>query len=68
MKSGPAENILFLGDYKHAFIHCKELNYYKIIKAKASGQYITRLSNSKEARGKSLIMGELLQLCLELSY
>lgn len=49
MKSGPAENILFLGDYKHAFIHCEELNYYKIIKAKALGQYITRLSNSKEA-------------------
>lgn len=37
MKSGPAENILFLGNYKHAFIHCKELNYYKIIKVKVLG-------------------------------
>ncbi|GAA5232220.1 hypothetical protein GCM10025794_27850 [Massilia kyonggiensis] len=60
MKSGPAENILFLGNYKYAFIHCKELNYYKIIKVKALGQYITRLSNSEEAQGKSLIIGKLL--------
>lgn len=38
MKSGPAENILFLGNYKYAFIHCKELNYNKIIKVKEIGR------------------------------
>ncbi|KAH2301342.1 hypothetical protein KXV47_002300 [Aspergillus fumigatus] len=56
VKSGPAENILFLGDHERAFIHCEEPNYREIIEVEASGQYITRLSNSEEARGEPLVM------------
>jgi hypothetical protein len=68
VKSGSsAENMLFLGDHKRAFIHCEEPNYREIIEAEASGQYITRLSNSEEARGESLVMGEWLRSCAGLS-
>lgn len=57
VKSGSsAENMLFLGDHKRAFIHCEEPNYREIIEAEASGQHITSLSNSEEARGESLVM------------
>jgi hypothetical protein len=68
MKSGSsAENMLFLGDHECAFIRCEEPNYREIIEAEASGQYITRLSSSEEARGESLIMGEWPRSCAELS-
>ncbi|GFF47956.1 metalloreductase transmembrane component, putative [Aspergillus udagawae] len=54
VKSGSsAENMLFLSNNKRAFIHCEEPNYREIIEAEVSGQYITGLSNSEEARGES---------------
>lgn len=47
------------GSHRRATIYPTVPDYEEIISAEASGDYITRVPNTQEERGKQLVMGKL---------
>lgn len=52
------ENEKPFGDHRRAIIYNTAPDYEAIVSAEASGDYITRLPNTQEERGKLLVMGK----------
>lgn len=53
------ENGKPFGNHRRAIIYNTLPDYEKIVSAETSGDYITRLPNTQEERGKLLVIGKL---------
>lgn len=52
------ENGKPFGEHRRAIVYNTAPDYEGIVSAEASGDYITRLPNTQEERGKLLVMGK----------